>query len=286
MRNLMVLAVLGCVVLMAVPASYAAPIYQTDFEDFTPGDVNGQDATGSDPNGWVELTKDVNGLPSSGDILDMNDQAGRWIIDGNKTLAVYRKNGVTADAVVTRYFPGATLLDISFDAGDCHVGKSGYFRIRDDSNHTGPRVGFHSSGFICAYDGQTRVNFDAYVDWDDLIDPCDPNSGHKSYHFRIVADANVSNRTYDFYVDGVQEANDFSFYNSTSSRLSELRIERGTSNKLLVDNLVISTEMQCGDWGYSSSDINEDCYVDFKDFAILAGEWLDCTDPNNSSCFD
>ena len=31
-------------------------------------------------------------------------------------------------------------------------------------------------------------------------------------------------------------------------------------------------------------DINEDCWVDFVDFALLAGQWLSCTDPNPANC--
>jgi hypothetical protein len=44
---------------------------------------------------------------------------------------------------------------------------------------------------------------------------------------------------------------------------------------------------QCGDPGtvYEAADLNEDCYVDFRDFAITGQAWLKCTDPNNISCW-
>ncbi|MCD4831976.1 MAG: hypothetical protein K8R02_09285 [Anaerohalosphaeraceae bacterium] len=42
---------------------------------------------------------------------------------------------------------------------------------------------------------------------------------------------------------------------------------------------------ECGDWGYAKGDLNEDCYVDFEDMAILAENWLACTDPYNNECF-
>jgi carbohydrate binding protein with CBM35 domain len=32
-------------------------------------------------------------------------------------------------------------------------------------------------------------------------------------------------------------------------------------------------------WWYYQGDINEDCYVDLKDFALLAADWLNCLDP-------
>lgn len=34
----------------------------------------------------------------------------------------------------------------------------------------------------------------------------------------------------------------------------------------------------------SDKDFNEDCVINFKDFAMLAGEWLDCYDPNTINC--
>lgn len=37
--------------------------------------------------------------------------------------------------------------------------------------------------------------------------------------------------------------------------------------------------------GYGiDSDLNGDCKVDFKDFAIIAGQWLNCIVPNDPSC--
>jgi hypothetical protein len=40
----------------------------------------------------------------------------------------------------------------------------------------------------------------------------------------------------------------------------------------------------CGEDGYSQVDLNNDCYVDFKDFATLAEDWLKCTDPEELGC--
>lgn len=46
------------------------------------------------------------------------------------------------------------------------------------------------------------------------------------------------------------------------------------------------TPENCGDVGaeYKTADINLDCYVDFKDLALMATDWLTCTDPNNILC--
>ncbi len=45
-----------------------------------------------------------------------------------------------------------------------------------------------------------------------------------------------------------------------------------------VEVTVIDDELTCGDWGYFATDLNKDCYVDLRDFAILAQEWLKLQD--------
>ena len=42
----------------------------------------------------------------------------------------------------------------------------------------------------------------------------------------------------------------------------------------------------CGGTGtvYNLSDLNQDCYVDLKDFSIFANDWFGCTDPANLDC--
>jgi len=59
---------------------------------------------------------------------------------------------------------------------------------------------------------------------------------------------------------------------------------------VILDDLSIveGTEIiGCGSWGYQKSDLNEDCQVDSKDFAILSSKWLECTNPNNpADCVD
>jgi hypothetical protein len=41
---------------------------------------------------------------------------------------------------------------------------------------------------------------------------------------------------------------------------------------------------ECGDWGYEPGDLNRDCYVDFKDLALIADDWLRCTLPDGLDC--
>jgi hypothetical protein len=44
-----------------------------------------------------------------------------------------------------------------------------------------------------------------------------------------------------------------------------------------VDVSVIDNEQICGDWGYLKADLNKDCYVDLRDFAEFAAQWLQST---------
>jgi 3-phytase len=37
---------------------------------------------------------------------------------------------------------------------------------------------------------------------------------------------------------------------------------------------------QCGVWGFFGGDLNRDCHVDMGDLAMLASNWLSCTDPD------
>ena len=49
-------------------------------------------------------------------------------------------------------------------------------------------------------------------------------------------------------------------------------------------SFLLFKSLACGDWGYHAGDLNEDCYVDFLDFATFAADWLECTDPNDPNC--
>ena len=49
---------------------------------------------------------------------------------------------------------------------------------------------------------------------------------------------------------------------------------------------VVIVENNCGAWGYSRFDANQDCVVDLLDVAILASQWLQCTHPHAVDCID
>lgn len=43
-------------------------------------------------------------------------------------------------------------------------------------------------------------------------------------------------------------------------------------------------ELGCGDLGYWSADISENCHVNLADFVTIADQWLDCTEPTDPGC--
>jgi hypothetical protein len=56
-----------------------------------------------------------------------------------------------------------------------------------------------------------------------------------------------------------------------------------SSGQAYLDNFVIDSGTLCD--GLSEADLNEDCKVDFSDFALFAAEWLDCNMDPESSCW-
>ncbi len=49
---------------------------------------------------------------------------------------------------------------------------------------------------------------------------------------------------------------------------------------------VVIYENNCGAWGYSRFDANQDCVVDLLDIATMASQWLQCTYPHALDCVD
>lgn len=56
-----------------------------------------------------------------------------------------------------------------------------------------------------------------------------------------------------------------------------------TSGRAYLDDFIIDAGTLCD--GLSEADLNEDCKVDFKDFAIFAAKWLDCNMDPQESCW-
>lgn len=48
----------------------------------------------------------------------------------------------------------------------------------------------------------------------------------------------------------------------------------------------VKFDKYCGGFGYLRGDFNRDCYVDFRDFALLAGLWMEQTSDYNYDLFE
>jgi hypothetical protein len=51
----------------------------------------------------------------------------------------------------------------------------------------------------------------------------------------------------------------------------------------MVDFNLLVEKLYC-EGGYISGDLNQDCYVNLEDFALLASDWMKCSDPANAAC--
>jgi Concanavalin A-like lectin/glucanases superfamily len=59
--------------------------------------------------------------------------------------------------------------------------------------------------------------------------------------------------------------------------------DRGLNQKLIRDQFVADGgSSSCGQV-YSTADLNQDCYINLTDVALMAAEWLDCTDIANTA---
>jgi hypothetical protein len=56
-----------------------------------------------------------------------------------------------------------------------------------------------------------------------------------------------------------------------------------TGGVVSFDNVFAGTGASCG-ISYLPGDLNKDCYVNFADFALMAENWLKCSDVFNSNC--
>ena len=62
----------------------------------------------------------------------------------------------------------------------------------------------------------------------------------------------------------------------------EIYVQMHNTQLVTYELSVTSPEPRCGDFDhpYPPGDFNEDCYVNMTDLALIAANWLDCTDPN------
>ncbi len=100
--------------------------------------------------------------------------------------------------------------------------------------------------------------------------------------------------TLNFPTAGIQTVTVTADDNATSDGPRDVTITHtvsttDTNYDVTVSDVIVTVEDDeawCGQPGtvYHAADLNKDCYVTLEDFALLAKEWLECTDPGNLAC--
>jgi hypothetical protein len=75
-------------------------------------------------------------------------------------------------------------------------------------------------------------------------------------------------------------------HSSTITHSVESDLDGGYDGIPARDVLVAVEDNECGVWGYSLMDLNDDCFVDLGDLAKLAELWMECTQPYGEGCID
>jgi hypothetical protein len=140
-----------------------------------------------------------------------------------------------------------------------------------DANDTGPYIYKHEGslyslpnaviGGVILADGYT---LEVKIPWSDF-DGYQPTPGdiHGIGFITVDYDQNFYDTTmFDYGKNGTTGINIVSGWNTLT---------------LVGDN-------NCGLWGIAAGDVNKDCRVDLSDYAMVATDWADCTDPANTSC--
>lgn len=130
-----------------------------------------------------------------------------------------------------------------------------------------------STGVIASYlwDGTTmtiEIAAPIYSDWTNA------GSGMAlSQDMSIYIYANVASSTWSAADSQVANGTYLSLYNKPTMEVA--------SEIVLIDR-----PSSCGQAGtqYLDSDLDKDCYVTLKDFAMLTGSWMQCTDVRNEDC--
>lgn len=95
------------------------------------------------------------------------------------------------------------------------------------------------------------------------------------------------------YIDGALGGTKTTAYTTTNAPVRQLYIGSDNNNghRIIgrVDEFKISRAVaatpECGFWGYSPADINQDCYVNDLDIIEMASQWLvDCTQDGSELC--
>jgi hypothetical protein len=226
-------------VFTALITTTAKAAYMTGFEDpaFFSGAVNGQD-------GWTTATNDFTARVFNADdigliLADRGLTPGTTVHGGSQALLVGGSGGSSATirAIPDMDTESNVLLDVwarPLGAGNPALPLGNVFMTMEDAN--GDRAAafrFGAAGGAQTIDYGTAVTGiwqPSGVQWDD----------QSWYH--LVLDVDYANKTYDFFIDGVQvNAAPIPFYTAASDNFSQVRIFRGNNQSgMILDDLVVA----------------------------------------------
>ena len=196
-----------------------------------------------DPNGWtdVNMPVDVNGVSLFGGWVNKD-----WPTEGKYNLAVFSRQvtfNINDKAWVAQYVYLTDVNAIWFD-----------LMLETYSNKPwDPNI------------GTVVLEIDNVPVWESPNDKADVRGQYRNQMYSVapVYNDNILHKlalVLRINVAGIRNANYYAEWDNIRFGLVSLA---------------------CGGYGFPTGDFNHDCVVDFLDYAVLAGEWLNETDPCN-----
>ncbi|OHB57813.1 MAG: hypothetical protein A2Y12_17300 [Planctomycetes bacterium GWF2_42_9] len=230
----------------------------------SPITVDGNLSDWSDSSDWADFGAWYNGglASDSRAIYAWNDSADRLYIgvESNESIDLYLEvGGLMGNLSNPDAVPGSaqtTQIQFKYNSGTNSIDILNQF-------------GQISTGIVAAYKWNgtkmtIEISTPIYSDWDNST-----SAMALSENMDIYVYANVASSSW--------AAGDSQVANGTYIPLSISKV-KDVASQILFGNLTT-----CGDLGtqYLKADLNQDCYVTFADFALLAEDWMACTDPGN-----
>jgi len=295
-----VLCFVGCLVLLSTSANAAGYLVNTTFEPNSAGpgtwlgdkqwgagdpcdpnnlpdsDSNNPDPIcgvlwgGGDPNMARIATADAYAGTQAGMLKRLYGETGvatrLWFGNGenNRTLTMnwfqkYKDDGVT----VSNQYVGVQIGDMSVGSGWADMAlavrmrgdRYGTWDIRVNAANPTEQV------LLAAYDDDTYYEFDLVLDFQAKGYTVKvKKAGAASWEGEVSGDFRNSAKinSFDYILCKVAQPDAYGYW----------------------DNITVSAECR----GWLPADLNADCYIDFKDFALFANEWMDCSHPDDPNC--
>ncbi|MHB0947246.1 MAG: LamG-like jellyroll fold domain-containing protein [Sedimentisphaerales bacterium] len=178
-------------------------------------------------------------------------------------------------------------MEMNFKWDYAYISELGYLFVVEDAVFARANLVDHGLS-PATYSLQYSVRRHDGV-WVTIETPTDTPLDDKWHHLAFTREWKDPNVNFKVYVDGVQKASGSYGVGFWDPHGNAYLGSAGALNSIggVIDEVrfskVVRTSFQ-NDWGHQKGDINQDCYVDFKDIAQMALDWLKCTNPNDPQC--